>query len=316
MKSQFIPFILTLATDIPVYMFIFCLIDFIFERRIAQKYILLYLIVTALVHTVMSLNYTLAFFRAYFIIGVLMFLPVIFYKGENITKRMGCGILLCIFLLFMDVLTLILYLALSDVDVMMTFSVERQIYYLGISAVLYPLFFRGVKKIMQRLIQKSLLFFYQNFLLVILIFFELGAINYIFAIDSEISVSYVFEIDQVMRACILLLACVILDGLIIYALNRLDKSYKIEYEIKLNQQKTEMQQCYYNLAEEHYRQSRELMHDLKNHLLTLEHLYETGENEEASHYVGDALKNMDVILLEKNENLKKNVRTDGKRKWN
>ncbi|MEG1939777.1 MAG: hypothetical protein RR188_04055 [Eubacterium sp.] len=299
MNRLLIPIILTLITGIPLFSCLFYVVNVLFQKRFAQKYIVLFLCVTALIHTLMSNYYSLDFFKGYFMFGIIILFPIVFYKGESLVRRMGCGFLLCVFFMFMDLLNLSLFLLLSDSNMVLGFSLKRQIYYIGINFILYPFLVKPVKMIIQHLIHKSLLFFYQIFLLMFLFLFQIGTMNYMFAVDTKDNMPYVIDNAESVEFASCILGLFIFDNLIIYALKRLDKSYKIESEIKLNQQKTKLQQHYYTLVEAHYRQSRELMHDLKNHVLTLEHLYETGENEAASRYVDDALNKMEGVLLEK-----------------
>ena len=86
-----------------------------------------------------------------------------------------------------------------------------------------------------------------------------------------------------------------LDTYLIYLFETISQKYELEREIDLKKQQEEMQNSYYHSIETQYDHSRRLIHDMKNHMQTLEELYSLGSGVEAKHYAQTILESMDTL---------------------
>lgn len=75
----------------------------------------------------------------------------------------------------------------------------------------------------------------------------------------------------------------------------ISQKYELEKEINLREQQATMQNRYYQSIEMQYDHSRRLIHDMKNHMQTLEELYNSGSGREAKHYAQTILDSMDAL---------------------
>ncbi|MCU6733211.1 sensor histidine kinase [Diplocloster agilis] len=69
---------------------------------------------------------------------------------------------------------------------------------------------------------------------------------------------------------------------------------QLRHELTLSQQQSQLQYEYYESLEQKYQDSRKLIHDMKNHLLALNDLYTT-ENENGARYQQELLQMMDSL---------------------
>lgn len=96
--------------------------------------------------------------------------------------------------------------------------------------------------------------------------------------------------DSPFEKSFLITNAIIVILLIIYISNILEsisKSNIIKNEFDLYEQQANLQYKYYNDLENKYRNSRKVIHDMKNHLQSIEKLYELKENDAAKKYTDD-----------------------------
>lgn len=82
----------------------------------------------------------------------------------------------------------------------------------------------------------------------------------------------------------------ILLGINLYFTNIFDaisRNSRLQKELSLYQQTEELQKEYYENLEQKYQNTRKLVHDIRNHLQTMEHLYEEQQNETGIRYTQD-----------------------------
>ncbi|MDO5540545.1 MAG: GHKL domain-containing protein [Eubacteriales bacterium] len=95
-----------------------------------------------------------------------------------------------------------------------------------------------------------------------------------------------------------IIALLLLNIYFLYLFRYLFRAAKLEQEMQMAQLQSELQYRYYEELEKKYRESRKILHDMKNHLQAVEQLYE-GENKTAGdNYVQD-LYHMIHVLGEK-----------------
>lgn len=75
----------------------------------------------------------------------------------------------------------------------------------------------------------------------------------------------------------------------------ISRNNELKSKVKLYEQQSTMQYKYYSDLESKYTNSRKLIHDMKNHLHTIEGLYEINNNEKAREYSEDLYKMFDDL---------------------
>ncbi|MEG1186140.1 MAG: hypothetical protein RSD63_10975, partial [Eubacterium sp.] len=78
MKTLLIRFFLTFMAVIPLFSYLFYVVNSLFQKCVSQKHIILFLCATASLYTLMAVNDVLMFFKGYFIFATIIFFPVIF----------------------------------------------------------------------------------------------------------------------------------------------------------------------------------------------------------------------------------------------
>ena len=94
------------------------------------------------------------------------------------------------------------------------------------------------------------------------------------------------------------MALLLLNIYFLYLFRYFFRASKLEQEMKITQVQNELQYRHYEELEQKYRESRKVLHDMKNHLQAVEQLYE-GENKEAGDNYVRNLYHMINILGEK-----------------
>lgn len=79
----------------------------------------------------------------------------------------------------------------------------------------------------------------------------------------------------------------VMNGFMTYLLAKILKTNSLQGELDLANQKANMQYRYYEEMEQKYQESRKVIHDMRNHLLAIEQLQRSGEEERARKYIED-----------------------------
>lgn len=103
-----------------------------------------------------------------------------------------------------------------------------------------------------------------------------------------------------MEDIILLLAnvasIIVLNIFITNIFGSISKNNELKSELQLYEQQAKIQYEYYTSLESKYKNSRKIIHDMKNHLQTIENLYKLQENEKAQRYTEDMYKMFDKFV--------------------
>lgn len=127
----------------------------------------------------------------------------------------------------------------------------------------------------------------QNLFLTILALFEIMLVTYMML---------KVEASSQGGMLVFVIVCLLsLDIYLIYLFEAISQKYELEKEINLKEQQATMQNNYYQSIEIQYDHSRRLIHDMKNHMQTLEELYNSGSGTEAKHYAQTILEGMDAL---------------------
>lgn len=79
----------------------------------------------------------------------------------------------------------------------------------------------------------------------------------------------------------------ILNVYVTHIFDTVSKNNTLQNEVKLYHQQSELQHKYYDNLENKYKESRKLIHDVRNHLQSIERLYENKEEDLAKKYTND-----------------------------
>lgn len=127
----------------------------------------------------------------------------------------------------------------------------------------------------------------QNLFLTILALFEIMLVTYMML---------KVEANSQGGMLVFVIICLLsLDIYLIYLFEAISQKYELEKEINLREQQAAMQNSYYQSIEMQYDHSRRLIHDMKNHMQTLEELYNSGSGHEAKDYAQTILESMDAL---------------------
>lgn len=95
-----------------------------------------------------------------------------------------------------------------------------------------------------------------------------------------------------------IIALILLNIYFLYLFRYLFRAAKLEQEMQMAQLQSQLQYRYYEELEKKYRESRKILHDMKNHLQAVEQLYEGEHKTAGDNYVQD-LYHMIHVLGEK-----------------
>ena len=113
----------------------------------------------------------------------------------------------------------------------------------------------------------------------------------VFSIVYIMTLVSVLQIYAGLQESILLILNIILvltlNIYVTHIFDAISKNNKLQNEVNLYYQQSELQHKYYDNLENKYKQSRKLIHDIRNHLQSIERLYEINDNERAKVYTND-----------------------------
>lgn len=81
----------------------------------------------------------------------------------------------------------------------------------------------------------------------------------------------------------------------LYLFSYLSRNRKLKDELEILGKQREMQYRYYENLERRYQSSRQMIHDIRNHLQAMESLVQDGQNDSAGSYVGDMYQMLNAL---------------------
>ncbi|WP_338630294.1 sensor histidine kinase [Clostridium baratii] len=97
-------------------------------------------------------------------------------------------------------------------------------------------------------------------------------------------VSMYMSAQDIALLIINFVSIIILNIFITNIFQSISKNNELKNEVILYENQAKMQYDYYNTLENKYKNSRKLIHDMKNHLNTIEELYKINEGDKAKRY--------------------------------
>lgn len=137
-------------------------------------------------------------------------------------------------------------------------------------------------------IQKITPIQYLNFL--ILPFFSI-----FYIMTLMIYVQIYISMEETILLIVNIIFIVILNLYITNIFESVSKNNILKNEVALYEQQSKLQYQYYNDLENKYKNSRKVIHDMKNHLQAVEQLYHLQENEIASRYTKDMYQMLEEL---------------------
>lgn len=118
----------------------------------------------------------------------------------------------------------------------------------------------------------------------------------IFLMAAVITISDVYmQLHGYTLVSAVVLVLILINIDFIYLFRYMFHANELESEMKLMNQKTELNYRYYTDLEQKYQESRKIIHDMKNHLQAVEALCNAGENEEGKAYMDDLYHMLNVM---------------------
>lgn len=160
-----------------------------------------------------------------------------------------------------------------------TLSTITQFVYLGLSRAFIILFKnRKIKKISR--IQ------YLNF-------FVLPAFSTIYVVTLLMYLQTYMGFSDVILIIFNIISLIILNLFITDIFESISRNNELQNKIKFYEEQSKIQYEYYNSLENNYRNSRKVIHDIKNHLQIIEDLYKGKEYDKGNEYAKDMYKLLD-----------------------
>lgn len=110
----------------------------------------------------------------------------------------------------------------------------------------------------------------------------------------EMSIVYV-QLKNIFLVLANIIVLVLLNFYFLYLWGYFLRSRELETTLRVFQTQSDLQYRYYGQLEEKYRESRKVIHDMKNHLAAIEHLYRQETIVSASPYMKDLYHMLNVI---------------------
>lgn len=104
------------------------------------------------------------------------------------------------------------------------------------------------------------------------------------------------SIEDMILLIVNIVSIIILNIFITNIFESISKNNELKNELQLYEQQTKIQYEYYERVENKYKNSRKIVHDVKNHLQTIEELYKINEYEKAKKYTEDIYKIFDKFM--------------------
>lgn len=174
-------------------------------------------------------------------------------------------------------------------DIFGFWAVQR----IGICAVIdmffILVFYRPARRLLAREKNESGAEIHQTIFLIIMALIQIVPVTWL--MTTAIEKPWLF--------IILLVGCMAFDGYLMYIFSLLNKRYALERDVVVQKQQNVMQLRYLEQMERQDRLSRKFIHDVKNHLQTLEGLYHAGDLSAADAYVSRTVEEMDGLGLKR-----------------
>lgn len=104
------------------------------------------------------------------------------------------------------------------------------------------------------------------------------------------------SMEDMILLIVNIMSIIVLNIFVTNIFQSISKNNELKNELQLYEQQAKIQYDYYTSLESKYKSSRKIIHDMKNHLQTIEDLYKLQENEKAHMYTEDMYKMFDKLV--------------------
>lgn len=104
------------------------------------------------------------------------------------------------------------------------------------------------------------------------------------------------SLEDIILIIVNVISIIALNVYVTNVFEAVSNNNKLKSELMLYDEQAKMQYEYYNNLESKYKNSRKIIHDIKNHMQIIEELYEQRENEKAKNYTEDMYKMFDKFV--------------------
>lgn len=258
----------------------------LFERKYSGKiYILAWLL---FVVVAIAFNLTgIAILKSIYGIISACALGLLLFKAKDKRRIVGAGVFFFLYMFIIDTLSVLFFTVFSGRTIETVRSDIVLLFICGLgNQIMLLCFYKPIVTLMKKH-KFDIITLQQNLFLIVLALFEAALLIYI--------MSFIDKTSSGLMLTMMIAGFLGLDTYLIYLFETISQKYELEREIDLKKQQEEMQNNYYHSIETQYDHSRRLIHDMKNHMQTLEEIYSEGSGIEAKQYAKTILESMDAF---------------------
>lgn len=128
---------------------------------------------------------------------------------------------------------------------------------------------------------------------ILILLLPLFSIFFFFSL-LEMSTVYI-QLESIFLILANIIVLVLLNFYFLYLWGYFLRSKELETSLRIFQTQNDLQYRHYDQLEEKYKESRKIIHDMKNHLSAIEHLYRQETNVSASPYMEDLYHMLNIM---------------------
>ncbi|MFR9061850.1 GHKL domain-containing protein [Eubacterium callanderi] len=209
------------------------------------------------------------------------------FKADSKKQVIGASILFFLYMLIIDALSVLVFALFSNNTIEYIRGNQLYLFVAGTgNQIMLLCFYRPLLTIMKHH-KFDEISIQQNLFLCILAIFEVTQLIFTMGIIEGLFNRLILTVLNI--------GFLGLDIYLIYLFESISQKYRLEREIDLKEQQEIMQNTYYKTIETQYDHYRRLIHDMKNHIQTLEELYVTGDRDAANEYTQNFYNKIDKM---------------------
>jgi sensor histidine kinase YesM len=228
------------------------------------------------------INFQIPILNALCMIIIILFLGLTLYTAKNKTAILF-NLILAIAFILGDALISSFTAIITDKTIMAS---VKDSYHLLFNVIIIQSLYIVLYKIIMSFIKgyvSDFIKWKQFAVLLIVPIFNITLVYVIIVLANQSDNKHALINDDIIIILVSLILLLI-SIFVIYFFEYIAKANKLENDLKLIGQQTQMQYNYYNQLEVKYEQSQKIMHDVNNHMKIIEQLYKSNNNDEGLAY--------------------------------
>lgn len=243
--------------------------------------------------------------------GAMLFANTFFGSFGNIMVSLGGTLIIGHYLYNNDKIYLLYYgiyiiffMAFQIIGVFCFEYIANKLNLMFINIQIYSLALSSVVQLSNYITTKVFIFFYKNknldkiTLSQYLMFLILPLFSILYIVTLLIYVQMYMSAEDISLLVLNVISIIVLNIVVTNVFQAASKNNELKSEILVYEKQSKMQYEYYNSLEKNYTNSRKVIHDVKNHIQALEHLYSI-DKEKAKEYSKDLYLMLDSITQKK-----------------